>query len=117
MSDRDSRMARASSALTASTAVKPASSTMSTARRRNTISSSTTRTCVEDVGGAEEFGVDMGLRAFVVVARSYLLSDFGLRQLSIHQACMRFLVAQLQLAGDTNQLFHAHNTDDADIVD
>src|SRR5215212_8509206 len=46
MSERDSRMASASSALTAWTAVKPASSTMSTARIRNTISSSTTRTFV-----------------------------------------------------------------------
>src|SRR5947209_1559791 len=46
MSERDSRMASASSALTACTAVKPASSTISTARIRNTISSSTTRTFV-----------------------------------------------------------------------
>src|SRR6476619_4688582 len=44
MSQRDSRMESASSALTASTAVNPASSTMSTARMRRTISSSTTRT-------------------------------------------------------------------------
>src|SRR3954470_15952422 len=99
MSERDSRMARASSALTASTAVNPASSTMSTARRRNTISSSTTRTFVADVGGADEFGADMGLRAFVGVAWSYLLSDFGLRQVPVRQASARFLVAQLQLAG------------------
>src|SRR5205807_8223506 len=55
MSERDSRMASASSALTASTAVKPASSTMSTARRRNTISSSTTRTFVEDFAGVEDW--------------------------------------------------------------
>src|SRR5205085_7865321 len=53
MSERDSRMARASSALTACTAVKPASSTISTARIRNTISSSTTRTFVMGVGVAD----------------------------------------------------------------
>src|SRR3954467_3006577 len=44
ISERDSRMESASSALTASTALKPASSTISTARIRSTISSSTTRT-------------------------------------------------------------------------
>src|SRR4030081_155513 len=44
ISVRDSRMASASSALTASMAVNPASSTISTARMRNSISSSTTRT-------------------------------------------------------------------------
>src|SRR3954453_10655953 len=44
MSERDSRMESASSAFTASTAVNPASSTISTARIRSTISSSTTRT-------------------------------------------------------------------------
>src|SRR3954452_15175153 len=54
MSDRDSRMASASSALTAWTAVKPASSTISTARIRNTISSSTTRTFVADAVGVDD---------------------------------------------------------------
>src|ERR1051325_7624737 len=54
MSERDSRIARASSALTACTAVKPASSTISTARIRNTISSSTTRTFVAGTGGGED---------------------------------------------------------------
>jgi hypothetical protein len=44
MSERDWRIASASSALMASTAANPASSTMSTARMRNIISSSTTRT-------------------------------------------------------------------------
>src|SRR5271168_2319614 len=44
MSERDSRIAMASSAFTASTGVNPASSTISTARIRSTISSSTTRT-------------------------------------------------------------------------
>src|SRR5437588_7290649 len=44
MSERASRIARASSALTASSGVNPASSTMSTARMRSIISSSTTRT-------------------------------------------------------------------------
>src|SRR6185369_5599104 len=51
MSERDSRSASASSALTASIAVNPASSTMSTARKRSTISSSTTSTFV---GGTED---------------------------------------------------------------
>src|SRR3954452_21704114 len=53
MSERDSRMERASSALTASTGQKPASSTMSTARMRRIISSSTMRTFGISVGGAD----------------------------------------------------------------
>src|SRR3954449_13565272 len=56
MSERTSRMESASSALTASTAVNPASSTMSTARMRNTISSSTTRTFVEEPAGRTDIG-------------------------------------------------------------
>src|SRR3954452_1326415 len=55
MSERDSRMEMALSALTASTGQKPASSTISTARMRSTISSSTTRT----FGTADEY-VGMG---------------------------------------------------------
>src|SRR3954451_23887139 len=50
MSDRDSRIAMASSALTACTGQKPASSTISTARMRRIISSSTTRTFGKEVG-------------------------------------------------------------------
>src|SRR3954465_11812010 len=48
ISERASKIASASSALTASTARKPASSTMSTARIRRTISSSTTSTLRAD---------------------------------------------------------------------
>src|SRR3954453_10422723 len=44
MSERDSKMAIASSAFTASIALNPASSTISAARIRSTISSSTTST-------------------------------------------------------------------------
>jgi hypothetical protein len=44
ISERDSRIESASSALTASSELNPASSTISTARMRSTISSSTTRT-------------------------------------------------------------------------
>jgi hypothetical protein len=44
------------------------------------------------------------------------LNDIGLRQLPVRQASVRFIVALLQLAGDTNRLFHTHNTHDADIV-
>ena len=47
---------KASSALTASTAVNPASSTMSTARMRSTISSSTTRTFVVGTAGSDDIG-------------------------------------------------------------
>src|SRR5438270_12362483 len=74
MSERDSRMARASSALTACTAVNPASSTISTARIRNTISSSTTRTFVadvEDVIDPEDMG--LGLSFPGAMSRCHLL--------------------------------------------
>src|SRR3954471_8584819 len=53
MSDRDSRIAMASSALTACTGQKPASSTISTARMRRIISSSTTRTLGNEVGDVD----------------------------------------------------------------
>src|SRR6476620_10931449 len=53
MSERDSRMDSASSELTASTEWNPASSTMSTARMRKTISSSTTRTFGTSVESAD----------------------------------------------------------------
>src|SRR3954463_7903008 len=70
MSDRDSRMASASSALTAWTAVKPASSTISTARIRNTISSSTTRTFVVVGVGDVIDPEDMGLGFLVEMRRT-----------------------------------------------
>src|SRR3954452_22697394 len=53
MSERDSRMPMASSAFTASMAVKPASSTISAARIRSTISSSTTSTFGTSVNPVE----------------------------------------------------------------
>src|SRR5436190_1645741 len=56
MSDLDSRIATASSASTASTGVKPASSTISTARMRNSMSSSTTRTTA---GAVDSYRINM----------------------------------------------------------
>src|SRR5438105_1700424 len=54
MSEWDSRIESAWSASTASTGMKPASSTMSTARIRRTISSSTTRTFGKDLGWPDD---------------------------------------------------------------
>src|SRR6185437_10304386 len=71
MSERDSRMAIASSALTASTGVNPASSTISTARIRSTISSSTTRTLGTPVGAVSN-GILDSFPTFVDQRRALL---------------------------------------------
>src|SRR5665213_925634 len=70
ISERDSRIESASSALTASSELNPASSTISTARMRSTISSSTTRTVGEEAVGPEPWPEAFIDESLVSVAQS-----------------------------------------------
>ena len=61
----------------------------------------------------------LGFRWKDAIARSYVFISPGLPQFATGQACVRFLIAQLKLAGDANRrrgLFQTHNTYGADIV-